>query len=147
MVTGYQYFNILLAVVLLLGPAWWVISRLLRRQRPAGRANVHAATASALFLVATTVGMTTLAVFDAAVGGLGFTSVSYWTDFATPAELFLVFGAFASWPVVGSRRPVLRGEPDGGPASGGPTPPTSDPEARLTAPLHPNPPIPGGRSG
>ena len=122
MVTAYGYFNLLLAIVLLLGPAWWAVSRALRRQRPSGRANRHAATASGLFFVAALVGMATLAVFDAAVGGLGFTSAPYWTDFATPAELCLVFGAFASWPIIAARRPALRRSSDDSQSSNGSTP-------------------------
>ena len=51
--------------------------------------------------------MVTLAVYAASLGGLGYTSYFYWTDFSTPAELFLVFGAFASWPVLNRDTPVL----------------------------------------
>ena len=59
-------------------------------------------TIATLFLLSTVVGMATLAVYAAALGPLGYTDPYYWADFATPGELFLVFGAFASWSALRS---------------------------------------------
>ena len=92
--------NIAFLAIAVLGPLAWLARRLVTRQKAARRADWRAATTSILFFLSTLLGMMTLAVFAAAVGGLGFTGPIYWTDFATPAELCLVIGAFASWPVL-----------------------------------------------
>jgi hypothetical protein len=71
----------------------------LRRRRPAFGADRAAALTSLVFLVSTFVAMGTLAVFNVAQSQT-YINPLYWSDFATPAELFLVFGAFASWPLL-----------------------------------------------
>ena len=109
-VKAYGVLNLLLLALIVIGPMRYLVERLLRARRPRRRMDWRAASTSTLFFIATLVGMTTLAVFAAAVGGLGFTSAVYWIDFGTPAELFLVFGAYAAWPVVISkwtRRPSV----------------------------------------
>jgi hypothetical protein len=96
----YGVANLLLLAVLALGPTSWGVYRIVRRPRSPNRANLDAAGAALLFFVAALIGMGTLALFDAGQGPAGFTGNLYWSDFATPAELCLVFGALASWPVL-----------------------------------------------
>lgn len=90
--------NLTLLVAMLLGPLTWLLRRTRRRAGGERGADWQAATASLLFLASTLMGIGTLAVFSAVTGGFGYTSSLYWSDFATPAELCLVLGAFASWP-------------------------------------------------
>ncbi|MGH9043352.1 MAG: hypothetical protein ACRDVP_00635 [Acidimicrobiales bacterium] len=96
----YGVFDVALLVVLLLGlPAWILKTGRLRNQ---GGVFVPAVTLSALFFLSTVLGVGTLAVFSAAQQP-GYVLPLYWADFSLPAELFVLFGAFASWPML--RRP------------------------------------------
>jgi len=92
--------NLALLVLGLLGPVLWLFRRIRGRHRAARGVDWRAATPSLLFLVSAVMGMGTLAVFAAASGDSGYTSPLYWSDFATPAELCLVLGAIASWPIL-----------------------------------------------
>jgi len=105
----YRIVSVLLLAILGLGAASWVLSRGWRR--PSGtRATAHAATVSFLFFCSWDSGMAMLAVFEAGRGWLGYVTPLYWSDFATPAELCLIFGAFAAWPVIreGLRKVIPR---------------------------------------
>lgn len=95
---AYSVANLAGLVVLVLGPICLVLVYL-RRRRPAFGADRAAALTSLVFLVSTFVAMGTLAVFNVAQSQT-YINPLYWSDFATPAELFLVFGAFASWPLL-----------------------------------------------
>ena len=103
LITAYGIANLLLLAGLCLGLGTWLVDRLFRRAEPLRRPDREAACSAALFLVATLVGMVTLAVFAAALGFAGYTGYSYWTDFATPGELVLLLGAFAFVPVLRHR--------------------------------------------
>ena len=108
LIVVYGIANLLLLAGLCLGLGTWLLDRLLRRARPRRRPDGQAACSAALFLVATLVGMGTLATFAAAFGGGGYTAYYYWTDFATPGELVLVLGSFAFLPVLRHRVPLGR---------------------------------------
>ena len=99
----YGIANLLLLAGLCLGLGTWLLDRWLRRAQPRRRPDGQAASSAALFLVATFVGMGTLAIFAAALGGGGYTAYYYWTDFATPGELVLVLGTYAFLPVLRHR--------------------------------------------
>ena len=102
--TLYRTVNALLVAIVVLGAAIWVLARGWRRPMRAA-ATTHAATASFLFFCSWGVGMALLAVFEAGWGWFGYVTPLYWSDFATPAELCLAFGAIAAWPVI---RDLLR---------------------------------------
>jgi hypothetical protein len=104
----YRIFSVLLLITLCLGPLSWVLYRVLRRPRKRNPAITRAAVASGLFLISWGAGMGLLAVFEAGRGWNGYVTPLYWTDFATPAELFLLFGAFAAWPLLKSGPGMLR---------------------------------------
>jgi len=112
--------NLALLVVMMFGPFRWLLRRLRGRHGAGPGVDWRAATPSVFFLVSTLMGMGTLAVFAAASGDIGYASSLYWSDFATPAELCLVLGAFASWPLVrnawdrrrGDRAPIESDELD-----------------------------------
>jgi hypothetical protein len=111
----YGIANLLLLTGLCLGVGAWLGDRLFRRARPRRRPDRQAASSAALFLVATFVGMGTLAIFAAALGGGGYTAYYYWTDFATPGELVLVLGTIAFAPVLRHRvHRGLQGRTDSG---------------------------------
>lgn len=113
--------NLALLAVMVLGPSAWVAQRLRRRPRTR-EADWWAGTSSFLFFASASMGIVALAVFAAAVGGLGFTNQIYWADFATPTELCLVLGAFASWPVLrgtSTRTATTRRSTDSTSAGGG----------------------------
>jgi hypothetical protein len=104
----YGIINVLLLAATGLGLGVWLIRRLSRRPRSDGTRNPEAAVLSGVFLLSAVIGMGMLAIFEAALR-LGYSGPLYWSDFATPAELFLVFGAFASWPLLRSLRHASRG--------------------------------------
>jgi hypothetical protein len=127
MVVLYGIFNMVLLATLCLGPGRWLLARLARRPRHRG-AGLETATIATLFLLSTVVGMATLAVYAAALGPLGYTDPFYWTDFATPGELFLVFGAFASWSALTGQSPPVAADAKRRPRQ-------HPPEPRLRAPV------------
>jgi hypothetical protein len=90
--------NGVLLTMVCLGAVIWIVFRLSHRGRASRISDAYTASLSGLFLVSSVVGMGILAVFNVGQGPL-FVNSLYWTDFATPAELFLVFGAIAAWPV------------------------------------------------
>ncbi len=95
----YRVANVVLLAVIALGLLLWALSRPLRRRWSFGRPVPAAAWPALLFLVSAVVGMGSLAVFEVGQGP-GFISSVYWTDFITPLELFLAFGAISLWPVI-----------------------------------------------
>ena len=102
LVVVYGIANLSLLAGLCLGLGRWLLDRLFRRSQPRLRPDRQAGLSAALFLVATPVGMGTLAVFAAALGGGGYTAYYYWADFATPGELALVLGSVRLRPVSGT---------------------------------------------
>ena len=134
----YRIVNVVLVAIIVLGVAGWVSGSTVRRRRagapgvPGAPGRPVATVTSCLFLVSWCVGMGQLGAFDAGRAWPGYVAPIYWTDFATAAELCLVLGAIAAWP-------VLRGAVRGWRAErGSPTPP------RTEAPPSGEPPADGG---
>jgi hypothetical protein len=105
----YWVFNLLLLVVLSLGVMLWGLLRLSRRSRRKSP-SLYPTFAAGLFLLSALIGIGTLAVFAVGQDPYYIKVSLYWTDFASPAQLSLVFGAFAAWSVIKQGRPVPRTE-------------------------------------
>jgi len=103
--------NVLMLITITLVLCLWALERIRRRPPSHGSLDVQAGVLSALFFLAALMGIGTLAIFEAARGWNGYVSPLYWTDFSTPAELFLVFGAIATWSALVGRltRTMSRG--------------------------------------
>jgi uncharacterized membrane protein (UPF0136 family) len=99
----YQVGNVLLLAVLALGLVYSVATLLTRRPRVGRVSCLREASASGLFLLSAVIGMGTLSIYAATTGLAGYRGVLYWTDFAVSGELFLVFGAFASYSFIFGR--------------------------------------------
>jgi hypothetical protein len=96
----YRATNFVLLTILGLGALVWLLDVV--RRRPRSAVGTRATSASGLFLLSTLIGMGTLSVFDVGQGP-DFIGYLYWTDFMTPAELFVVFGAIAGWTYLAKR--------------------------------------------
>lgn len=112
----FRILNVALLLITCLTPIAWLATRSRPRRREE-RTDLAAGATGAFFLLATVIGMGVLAVFNVGqsptyINGL------YWSDFAVPCELFVLFGAIAVWPVLrGSRRRPPEAQRAGGPAS------------------------------
>jgi hypothetical protein len=95
--------DLVLLAAITLGVVAWMLDRTVWRRRGRVPGDPVAGVASALFLVSWVVGMGLLAVFAAGRAWPDYVEPVYWTDFATPAQLCLVLGAFAAWPTLRGR--------------------------------------------
>jgi hypothetical protein len=91
--------NVILILVILLGMLM-ILTRV--RRQAASDASLHATVMASVFFVSLLIGVGTLAVFTAGQSP-GYVVPLYWADFATPAQLFLVFGSIASLTLLRKR--------------------------------------------
>jgi hypothetical protein len=93
--TWYGDLNVVALIGLALAMIRWVVVRLTGRHLAIAGWPVGAMIASGWFFVSAVLGLAILAILGSGVPN-AFVTPLYWSDFATPVELFIVFGAFAA---------------------------------------------------